>query len=131
MPKKMMKKYRATGQDRRAQALKLVLQGHLHKVAKLCTACPLRGAAMHETHWLWDCSEVNKVLQEPGPQAWEPLCRPVSPTAFGSVDLYHTALHITLATRIWTCMLKESLISLGPLTTYPGCTLEVMLQGTP
>ena len=75
VPKRMLKQYRSKGQHRRASALNLVRQGHLHKVSKLCEICPLCGAVMDGTHWLWDCPELNSRLREPWPSMWEPLRR--------------------------------------------------------
>ena len=75
VPKRMLKQYRSKGQHRRASALKLVLQGHLHQVSKLCETCPLCGAVMDGTRVLWDCPELNSRLPEPWPSMWEPLRR--------------------------------------------------------
>ena len=75
VPKRLIKQFRSANQSRRSTAFRLVLQGHMYKVAKLYTTCPLCGLPMHETHWLWDCVELNKLLPEPWPAEWEPLCR--------------------------------------------------------
>ena len=127
VPKRMLKQYRSKGQHRRASALKLELQGHLHQVSKLCETCPLRGAVVDGTRWLWDCPELNSRLNL-GLVCGSPCAdKKARKTVSGNVALSRNCGHTTHAPKSCSCLLKVFLLMIGPLIIPLICILEVML----